>query len=146
MRACAFCAKVKFSCSRASSTNYNNFVKICPPPNLDGPPAAFSNVILYDYMTSDDGRWNVCHACKSVAKRAVRLRHLGIFHPDYITNLPKGDPTHPLMLSVVHCNDRFSDRVVSFLHTSNPQSPYLLRGPLVHWAKSSPVMSVAELP
>ena len=146
MKACAFCAKVKFNCCRATSAKYHNFCKIWPPVDADVPPGALTNDILYPLMVNDDGRWNVCQACKIAFTRALRLRHVGVFHPDYTTSLLTGDPTHPLMLSVVHCNVRFVNRVMGFLHTQAPFSPYLLRGPLVHWQTCPPVRSLQDLP
>ena len=110
------------------------------------PPAAFTNVILAEFMVCPDGRWHVCHGCTSVATRKIREEHLGTFRPDYITHLLSARPTDPLMLSVVQCNVRFSSRIAGFLHTADTVSPYLLRGPLVYWAGLPPVASVADLP
>jgi hypothetical protein len=148
LKACAFCARVSFGAT-ASTQNYKNFRKIWPPPELAEPPAAFSNVLLEPYMRNDtlEGvRWYACHACCTAQGRGIRQPHVGMFEPDYITNLLAARPTDPLMLSVVQCNVRFGARVAGFLHTQDTASPYLLRGPLVYWAGLPAVSSVEELP
>jgi hypothetical protein len=138
-QACAFCGKIVFGGKHA--WHASAFSKIQPAPDSDAPILLY-NPFLQDHVSTHDGLWWCCGSCKDRESREKKMYYNVKMWPSYLRNLLSLQPEQPLLLSVIKCGLRFTQRICGFLCINSfTQAPYLL-GPLVKWQTGKQTMSV----